>query len=107
MTKSANPQSVGVEKIVKSLRSLNACDPCCEGRCRECPDDIGRQAASTIEHQLSVIGEYETALNEIKRISGWDNELFKEASAKIVARVGDIHQCADAALSHPIIGGGK
>lgn len=36
-------------ELVMRLRSLNACEPGCEGRCDECPNSLVRSAADEIE----------------------------------------------------------
>lgn len=35
--------------IVTRLRESSSCDPECQGRCSQCPDDLSREAANEIE----------------------------------------------------------
>ena len=43
--------------IAERLRSLNACTLGCDGRCKECPDDVGREAAALIDEMEKALAD--------------------------------------------------
>jgi hypothetical protein len=43
-------QEVVVKKdLIERLREISACDPGCQGRCRECPNDVIEEAIAEIK----------------------------------------------------------
>lgn len=83
------PQSVGaLEKRVRRLGS--ACDPECEGRCRDCPDDVIRALLARVQELERKIAadasltenRYRSAKAEILRLEG-ENERFEREVAEL------------------------
>lgn len=54
------------------LRHLNACEPGCEGRCQECPDDVAREAADTIEQLREGL---QMALRHLTEAGHWQDRV--------------------------------
>lgn len=50
------------EGLVERLLRLNACEQGCSGRCKECPDDVAREAAARITSLESELAEARAAL---------------------------------------------
>ncbi len=52
--------------IVKRLLEINACDPGCDGRCIECPDDLAGEAAAEITRLRAIVAGQPTQPDEFE-----------------------------------------